>query len=54
MSIATKMSSEGMFVTVHEEESAVTQACWNQNLSCGGWAAVGMGSGLVRVEDLAI
>lgn len=54
VTIATKMRSDGMFVTVHEEESAVTQACWNPNLGCGGWVAVGMGSGLVRVEDLAI
>ena len=42
------------FSTIYEEESGVTQVCWNPNLHCGGWAAAGMGSGLVRVEDLAI
>jgi len=42
------------FSTIYEEESGITQVCWNSNLHCGGWAAAGMGSGLVRVEDLAI
>ncbi len=54
MTFAARKRSEGIFVTIHEEESAVTQACWNPNLACGGWVAVGMGSGLVRIEDLAI
>ena len=43
-----------LFSTVYEEESAVTQVVWNRNLRCGGWVAVGMGSGLVRIMDLAI
>ena len=40
--------------TIFEEETGVTAVCWNPNLSCGGWLAVGWGSGLLRVEDLAI
>ncbi|MCJ1402553.1 hypothetical protein MMC11_005773 [Xylographa trunciseda] len=43
-----------VLATVYEEESGVTQVAWNPNLHCGGWAAAGMGSGLVRIEDLAI
>jgi len=43
-----------VLATIYEEESAVTQVAWNPNLHCGGWAAAGMGSGLVRIEDLAI
>ena len=54
VNLATKKASEGMFVTIYEKESAVTQACWNPNLTCGGWVAVGMASGLVRIEDLAV
>jgi transcription factor C subunit 6 len=42
------------FVTIYEEKTAVTKVCWNPNLSCGTWAAAGMASGLVRVEDLAV
>jgi transcription factor C subunit 6 len=42
------------FSTIFERESAASQVTWNPNLHCGGWAAAGMGSGLVRVEDLAI
>ena len=40
--------------TIFEEEAAVTCAAWCPAVECGGWAAVGMGSGLVRVEDIAI
>ena len=40
--------------TIHENESAVRVVSWNPNFSWGGWAASGTGSGLVRVEDLAI
>ncbi|KAJ9649558.1 hypothetical protein H2201_007166 [Coniosporium apollinis] len=43
-----------VYSTIFEEETAVTQVCWNPNLHCGGWAAAGMGSGLLRVEDLAL
>lgn len=46
---------EGMVIsTVREEEEGVTQIDWNPNLVCGGWVAVGWGSGLVRVQDLAL
>lgn len=40
--------------TVFEEETGCTAVGWNPNLSAGGWLAVGWGSGLVRVEDVAI
>ena len=43
-----------VYSTIFEDEAAVTCVVWNPNLRCGGWAAAGMGSGLVRVEDLAI
>ena len=43
-----------VYSTIFEDEAAVTCVVWNPNVSCGGWAAAGMGSGLVRVEDLAI
>ena len=41
--------------TIYEEETAVTALGWNPNNSgCGGWLAVGWGSGLVRIQDMAI
>ena len=41
--------------TTYEEETAVTALGWNPNDSgCGGWLAVGWGSGLVRIQDMAI
>lgn len=49
-----KLQEVAPFSTIYEEESAVTKVCWNPNLHCGGWAAAGMGTGLVRVEDLAM
>ncbi|OCL11469.1 hypothetical protein AOQ84DRAFT_335887 [Glonium stellatum] len=42
------------FATIYEEGTAVTQLAWNPNLRFGGWAAAGLGCGLVRVEDVAI
>jgi transcription factor C subunit 6 len=42
------------FTTVYEENSAITAVAWNPNLHVGGWAAAGMGDGLLRVEDIAI
>ncbi len=39
--------------TIHEAQTAVTAVSWNPNFSCGGWAAAGLCSGLLRVEDLA-
>lgn len=41
-------------LTVYEEKSGITALAWNPNLHCGGWAAAGMGSGLLRVEDIAL
>ena len=49
-----KMKQNEPTTTIHEEETAVTALAWNPNVSCGGWLAVGWGSGLVRVEDVAI
>ena len=40
--------------TIFEEETAVTALAWNPNVCCGGWLAVGWGSGLIRVQDVAI
>ena len=40
--------------TVYEVESGVRKVVWNPNLGWGGWVAAGMGSGLVRVEDLSL
>ncbi|KAI9714072.1 MAG: hypothetical protein M1812_006519 [Candelaria pacifica] len=39
--------------TIYEEPARITQVAWNPNLEYGGWAAAGMGTGLIRVEDLA-
>ncbi|KAL1590955.1 hypothetical protein WHR41_00139 [Cladosporium halotolerans] len=41
------------FHTVHEEETGVSAMSWNPNKECGTWAAAGLASGLLRVEDLA-
>ena len=50
-----QQAQEGMVMsTIHEAEEGVTQVVWNPNLACGGWIAAGMGSGLVRVQDLTI
>ena len=42
------------YTTVFEEKGGVTAVAWNPNAHVGGWAAAGMGSGLVRVENLAV
>jgi transcription factor C subunit 6 len=42
------------FTTIYEEKSAVSALAWNPNLEAGGWAAAGMGDGLLRVEDIAV
>lgn len=49
-----KTSSGTTNVTIFEEKTAVTTLAWNSNRQCSGWAAAGMGSGLLRVEDLSI
>ena len=50
-----KMVNDGIVhSTIYEEEMGITQVAWNPNLHCGGWAAAGMGSGLIRVEDITI
>ncbi|KAI9673141.1 MAG: hypothetical protein M1817_003003 [Caeruleum heppii] len=46
---------EGLVMTtVYEAQTAITATCWNPNMAMAGWAAAGMGSGGLRVEDLAI
>ncbi|KAF2097231.1 hypothetical protein NA57DRAFT_77486 [Rhizodiscina lignyota] len=40
--------------TIYEEATAICGVAWNPNLKYGGWAAAGTGTGLVRVEDIAI
>lgn len=40
--------------TVYELQSSITALAWNPNLHVGGWAAAGMGDGLLRVEDIAV
>ncbi|KAL8670490.1 MAG: hypothetical protein Q9168_004972 [Polycauliona sp. 1 TL-2023] len=50
-----KRAVEGMVVaTIYEEEGQVRCVSWGTEVHVGGWVAVGMGSGLIRVEDLAI
>ncbi|KAI9794976.1 MAG: hypothetical protein M1835_006200 [Candelina submexicana] len=48
-----KSREGGVQATIYEEPARITQVAWNPNLNYGGWAAAGMGSGLIRVEDLA-
>lgn len=45
---------DAVLSTIYERETGITEVVWNPNLRCGGWVAVGMGSGLVRVQDLSI
>ena len=49
-----RIKDVGVTTTIYEEETAVTALAWNPNLSCGGWLAVGWGSGLLRVQDVSI
>ena len=51
---ATNAGEGTVHATIHEQETGVSQVVWNPNLRCGGWAAAGMGSGLLRVENLAV
>lgn len=43
-----------MTITIYDEQQHVIATSWNPNQHCAGWAAAGLGSGLVRVEDLAM
>lgn len=42
-----------VYSTVYDIETSVRAVCWNPNIHVGGWVAAGMGSGLLRVEDVA-
>ncbi|KAL5117548.1 hypothetical protein ACEQ8H_004578 [Pleosporales sp. CAS-2024a] len=44
----------GKGITIYEEKSAVTALAWNPCLRFGDWAVAGMGSGLLRVEDVGV
>ncbi|KNG49529.1 hypothetical protein DDE82_004880 [Stemphylium lycopersici] len=44
----------GRSISIFEEQSAITALAWNPNLKYGTWAVAGMGSGLLRVEDVGI
>lgn len=44
----------GKGITIFEEQSAITALAWNPNLKFGTWAVAGMGSGLLRVEDIGV
>jgi transcription factor C subunit 6 len=46
---------EGLsFSTIYELSSAITRVSWNPNITYGTWAAAATGSGLIRIEDLAV
>jgi transcription factor C subunit 6 len=47
------MGEDFVIKTVFQEQG-VTAVDWNPNLSCAGWLAVAWGSGLVRVQDVAL
>ena len=49
-----KLGINAPFSTIYDKETGVRAVAWNPNEGWGGWAASGMGSGLVRIEDLAI
>lgn len=38
---------------IHEKPTAIKSLAWNPNVPTGGWAAAGMGDGLLWVEDIA-
>ncbi|OKL63136.1 hypothetical protein UA08_01621 [Talaromyces atroroseus] len=60
LSLLRSLKADGKIVngmltlTIYDEEQHITNVDWNSNQHCAGWAAAGMGSGLVRVEDLAM
>lgn len=41
-------------ITIYEEETAITALACNPNEPYAGWTCAGMGSGLLRVEDLTL
>ncbi|KAL8764565.1 MAG: hypothetical protein Q9209_007970 [Squamulea sp. 1 TL-2023] len=50
-----KRAVEGVVMaTVYPEEGQVRCVSWGKEMDVGGWVAIGMASGLVMVEDLAI
>lgn len=55
-SAATKRGNPevGRSISIFEEQTAITALAWNPNLKFGTWAVAGMGSGLLRVEDVGI
>lgn len=51
--VKTKTEESGAGEAIFEEEQAVTAIEWNENATCAGFVAVGWGSGIVRVQDMA-
>lgn len=49
-----RMVNGVLTMTVYDEETHVTALAWNPNRHCAGWAVAGMGSGLIRLEDVSI
>lgn len=50
----TENGNHALFSTIYDAETGIRQVVWNPNEGWGGWAASGMGSGLVRIENLAV
>lgn len=50
----TESGSHAVYSTIYDAETGIRQVVWNPNEGWGGWAASGMGSGLVRIENLAV
>lgn len=44
----------GKGIAIYEEQSAITVLAWNPNMNYDTWAVAGMGSGLLRVEDIGV
>ena len=51
---APPKSDFGYSIDLYERESSIMTLVWNPNMQAGGWAAAGMGNGLVMVEDLCV
>lgn len=52
--VALRKTLDKTKAIVHEARTRITVAAWNPNVEYGWWAAVAMGSGLVKVMDLGI
>jgi len=50
----TENGLHALWSTIYDAETGIRQVVWNPSEGWGGWAASGMGSGLVRIENLAV